>query len=75
MRLHSFSQGLLGRIMFLYFLHKKGFLGGDRDFLKKWYPKRSEQEDTDFYTDLLEPVFFEILNQQRLNHLTFPVKS
>ncbi len=67
-RLHQFSQRFLGRIMFLYFLQKKGFLGGDRNFLKSRYPKRSLAEDTDFYTDLLEPVFFEILNQQRPNH-------
>ncbi len=67
-RLHQFSQRFLGRIMFLYFLQKKGFLGGDRNFLKSRYPKPSLAEDTDFYTDLLEPVFFEILNQQRPNH-------
>ena len=54
--------------MFLYFLQKKGFLGGDRNFLKKWYPKRSEPEDTDFYTEVLEQVFFETLNKQRTLH-------
>ncbi len=60
-RLHQFSQRLLGRIMFLYFLQKKGFLGGDRNFLKNQYPKRSEPEDTDFYSEVLEPLFFETL--------------
>lgn len=29
----SYSQRFLGRIMFLYFLQKKGWLGGDRDFI------------------------------------------
>jgi hypothetical protein len=33
-RLHQFSQRLLGRVMFLYFLQKKEFLAGDRRFLK-----------------------------------------
>ncbi|MBD2771405.1 Eco57I restriction-modification methylase domain-containing protein [Iningainema tapete] len=66
--LHQFSQRLLGRIMFLYFLQKKGFLGGDGNFLKKWYPTTSEPEDTDFYTSILEQVFFETLNKKRPNH-------
>lgn len=38
-RLHAFTQRLLGRIMFLYFLQKKGFLGGDRQFLRTRYGK------------------------------------
>ncbi len=67
-RLHQFSQRLLGRIMFLYFLQKKEFLAGDRNFLKTQYIKlRSELEDTDFYTQVLEPLFFEMLNKQRPN--------
>ena len=67
-RLHQFSQRLLGRVMFLYFLQKKEFLGGDRDFLKNQYHKlKPEPEDTEFYTTLLEPLFFEILNKERPN--------
>jgi hypothetical protein len=67
-RLHQFAQRLLGRIMFLYFLQKKGFLAGDRNFLKNRYSQlRSEPEDTDFYSQVLEPLFFEMLNKQRLD--------
>ncbi|MEH1948536.1 MAG: TaqI-like C-terminal specificity domain-containing protein [Nostoc sp.] len=67
-RLHQFSQRLLGRIMFLYFLQKKEFLAGDRNFLKTQYNKlRSDLEDTDFYNQVLEPLFFEMLNKQRPN--------
>jgi adenine-specific DNA-methyltransferase len=67
-RLHQFSQRLLGRIMFLYFLQKKEFLAGDRNFLKNQYNKlRSDLEDTDFYNQVLEPLFFEMLNKQRPN--------
>ncbi|MGB6295288.1 MAG: Eco57I restriction-modification methylase domain-containing protein [Rivularia sp. (in: cyanobacteria)] len=67
-RLHQFSQRLLGRIMFLYFLQKKEFLAGDRNFLKTQYSKlRSDLEDTDFYAQVLEPLFFEMLNKQRPN--------
>lgn len=67
-RLHQFSQRLLGRVMFLYFLQKKEFLGSDRDFLKNQYLKlKPEPEDTEFYTTLLEPLFFEMLNKERPN--------
>ena len=40
-RLHQFSQRLLGRIMFLYFLQKKEFLAGDRRFLSTQYQSLS----------------------------------
>ncbi|MBD2565792.1 MULTISPECIES: Eco57I restriction-modification methylase domain-containing protein [Nostoc] len=67
-RLHQFSQRLLGRVMFLYFLQKKEFLAGDRNFLKTQYNKlRSDLKDTDFYNQVLEPLFFEMLNKQRPN--------
>ncbi|MEG3852324.1 Eco57I restriction-modification methylase domain-containing protein [Microcoleus sp. Z1_C4] len=67
-RLHQFSQRLLGRIMFLYFLQKKEFLAGDRRFLTKQYePFRTKPDDTNYYGEVLEPLFFETLNAQRPN--------
>nr|MBA3924454.1 type II restriction endonuclease [Nostocaceae cyanobacterium] len=68
-RLHQFSQRLLGRVMFLYFLQKKEFLGSDRDFLRNEYRNlKPEAEDADFYETLLEPLFFDTLNKQRPNN-------
>ncbi|KDR55390.1 Eco57I restriction-modification methylase domain-containing protein [Arthrospira platensis] len=65
-RLHQFSQRLLGRLMFLYFLQKKEFLAGDRQFLTHQYRKNGFQsEDCDYYRDILEPLFFDTLNRQR----------
>jgi adenine-specific DNA-methyltransferase len=65
-RLHQFSQRLLGRIMFLYFLQKKEFLASDRKFLTTQYQKlKLDTEDTDFYINVLEPLFFETLNKDR----------
>jgi adenine-specific DNA-methyltransferase len=67
-RLQQFVQRLLGRVMFLYFLQKKGFLNEDRDFLKTQYKQLApDPEDHDFYTHVLEPLFFDILNKQRSN--------
>lgn len=67
-RLQQFVQRLLGRVMFLYFLQKKGFLNEDRDFLKTQYKQLApDPDDNDFYTHVLEPLFFDILNKQRSN--------
>lgn len=68
--LHAFSKKLLGRIVFLYFLQKKGWLGvekdaswgyGDKSFLSNLYKKNS----VDFYAKQLCNLFFETLNQKR----------
>ena len=69
-RLHQFTQRLLGRIMFLYFLQKKGFLAGNHKFLTAHYKtlrRNTEPEGTEFYSQVLEPLFFETLNKQRSN--------
>lgn len=67
-KLHQFCQRLLGRIMFLYFLQKKGFLNNDPKFLTTNYKVNHYQsDDTDYYNKVLEPLFFETLNQQRPN--------
>lgn len=67
-RLHQFSQRLLGRIMFLYFLQKKEFLAGDRKFLTTQYRRlQTDPDETDYYAEVLEPLFFETLNKERPN--------
>ncbi len=67
-RLHQFSQRLLGRIMFLYFLQKKEFLAGDRRFLTTQYQSlRLDPDEPDYYATILEPLFFDTLNCYRPN--------
>ncbi len=64
----SFARRLLGRITFLYFLQKKGWLGvqqswgdGDRNFLQKIY----QNDSVDFYERTLKPLFFTAMNTPR----------
>lgn len=65
-RLHQFSQRLLGRIMFLYFLQKKEFLAGDRNFLSNQFKAVSKKlDESSFYHEVLEQLFFETLNRER----------
>lgn len=46
---------MLNRLMFIYFIQKKGFLGGDPDYLRH---KLAESQGR-FYADFLCPLFFE----------------
>ncbi len=70
----NFAKKLMGQIVFLYFLQKKGWLGVGRDDnsnFKKWGtgPKnflhrlfRKEYTDyNNFFNDVLEPLFYEAL--------------
>jgi adenine-specific DNA-methyltransferase len=75
--LHAFTQRLLGRMLFLYFIQKKGWLNsqkhwgdGQQDFIVQLYKTRVQSEAVNFYRDILEPLFFETLNRQRQNHIS-----
>ena len=64
-----FGKKLLGRIVFLYFLQKKGWLGtqkewgdGDKKFLSNSF---ANYKKNNFYTQLLQEIFFNALNKNR----------
>jgi hypothetical protein len=53
------SQLLLDRLLFLYFIQKKGWLNGEPDYLYRRFKEhhcRSEKSSS-FYTDVLQPLF------------------
>ncbi len=67
-----FAKKLLGQIVFLYFLQKKGWLGvdkdqawgaGDKRFLRNRYDAMAEQNN--YYSDFLQYLFYQALAQQR----------
>ena len=60
-----FVQTLFNRLMFVYFLQRKGWLEfqGDNDYLNAlWEDYRANEDQTNFYKDRLLPLFFEGLN-------------
>ncbi|MCD6194365.1 MAG: Eco57I restriction-modification methylase domain-containing protein, partial [Candidatus Aminicenantes bacterium] len=69
----DFAKKLLGQIVFLYFLQKKGWFGvprdgewgtGPRDFMRRLF--RKEYGDySNFFNDILEPLFYKALAQER----------
>jgi type I restriction-modification system DNA methylase subunit len=78
-KLHAFTQRLMGRLMFLYFLQRKGWLGGKQKFLTERYTATmrqhagevtGDQETTYYYRDVLEPLFFATLNTKRPDDIT-----
>jgi methylase of polypeptide subunit release factors len=68
-----FAKKLLGQIVFLYFLQKKGWLGaakgkawgeGSRRFLRERY-QQTETEGRSYYRDFLQYLFYEALACKR----------
>ncbi len=74
----DFAKKLLGQIVFLYFLQKKGWLGikkgekgkfeqwgkGSRRFIQELFYK-AQQEKKNFFNDYLEPLFYHALATDR----------
>jgi len=80
--IRDFNKKLLGRIVFLYFIQKKGWLGvpaksdwgkGDFDFLTNLF-KNTKNSDL-FYSELLSKLFFDTLNTKRKDDLIELVKG
>jgi hypothetical protein len=79
----DFAKKLLGQIVFLYFLQKKGWFGvergekwgmGRRDFIRHLFTNRVQYANTsgkrrpaNFFNDILEPLFYEALAAPRLD--------
>ncbi|MCC5921052.1 MAG: N-6 DNA methylase [Cyclobacteriaceae bacterium] len=69
----DFVKKLLGRIVFLYFLQKKGWLGakdtsyknGDQNFMTNFFKKAGTNDA--FYSTWLSKLFFDALNNERPN--------
>lgn len=68
----DFVKKFLGRIVFLYFLQKKGWMGvpldkdwgdGQRDFIQRLFEEFADKNH--FYEKALVPLFFHTLNEDR----------
>ncbi|MHB2150867.1 Eco57I restriction-modification methylase domain-containing protein [Calditrichota bacterium LG25] len=69
----DFAKKLMGQIVFIYFLQRKGWLGlqngqkygeGDRNFLRTLFNMKKDNEN--FFNDYLEYLFYEALSQKRV---------
>ncbi len=73
-RVRDYVKKLLGRIVFLHYLQRKGWLGvpkdrawgeGDKAFILNLYNNASETQKDDFIEQVLEPLFYHALNKDR----------
>ena len=78
----NFAKKLMGQIVFLYFLQKKGWLGvgkdengnfkewgtGPKNFLRRLFDKEFTNYGN-FFNDVLEPLFYEALATERTNDI------
>ena len=73
-RVRDYVKKLLGRIVFLHFLQKKGWLGvpagkawgeGDQDFMLHLFKCATEAQQEDFLDTVLEPLFAKGLDADR----------
>jgi hypothetical protein len=67
----DFVKKMMGRIVFLYFLQKKGWMGcptkwenGDAQFMQTLFD-RAGADNPLFYSHFLQPLFFDTLNAKR----------
>ena len=70
----DYVKKTMGRLVFLHFLQKKGWLGvakeaawgtGDRNFIYNLFKNAGEEVKNDFLEQALEPLFFKTLNTDR----------
>ena len=63
--IHDYVKKMMGRIVFLHFLQKKGWLNGNQYFLRDLFFMSPHQAD--FLEQVLEPLFFGIFNTEKVN--------
>ena len=66
-----FVQTLFNRLMFIYFLSRKGWLAfkGDKDYLNALWQDYRNSDEGNFYTDRLTALFFSGLNNPQSRNL------
>lgn len=72
---HDYALQFLNRSMFVYFIQRKGWLGGDKEFLNTFWKtyQRSNQPDNTFVEKWLSVLFFEAFNRKfHGGHRQFP---
>lgn len=72
----DFIKKMMGRIVFLYFVQKKGWMGvpnnanwgeGDLDFMKRLFDATKDKNS--FYSNVLVPLFYKNLNTERTDSI------
>ena len=65
-----YASVMLNRLMFIYFIQKKGFLNGDTNYLRTKLKQIQEQGSDQYYKEFLCPLFFEGFAKQENDRST-----
>lgn len=60
--IRDYVKKMLGRIVFLYFVQRKGWLGGKYRYMSQLFKTSTDEVKADFLDRVLEPMFFGLLN-------------
>lgn len=60
--IRDYVKKMLGRIVFLYFVQRKGWLNGDYRYMSNLFAQSTDAVKSDFLDCVLEPMFFGLLN-------------
>lgn len=66
-----FAVRLIGRLLFLWFVEKKGFLNSE----KHYFHVSASEDQTAYYRAKLEPLFFEVLNTEKKQRTNDDIKT
>ena len=69
----DYIKKMMGRIVFLYFLQSKGWLGGNLHYMHDLFDNASDAVKADFLDNVLEPMFFGLLNTKPKDRATAPL--
>jgi hypothetical protein len=58
----DYIKKMLGRIVFLYFIQRKGWLNDDSNYMENLFLDSSDEQKNNFLDSVLKPLFFGLLN-------------
>ncbi len=66
-KIRDYVKKMMGRITFLHFLQRKGWMNGDLNYMQNMFENSSHKDD--YLDSVLEPLFFGILNTKPLQRI------
>lgn len=67
--IRDYVKKMMGRIVFLYFVQRKGWLNGDLRYMSNMFDHSSDAVKSDFLGNVLEPMFFGLLNTPEMQRI------
>ena len=71
--MRDYIKKMMGRIVFLYFLQSKGWLAGNLHYMHDLFYDASDEVKGDFLDEVLEPMFFGLLNTKPVDRSSAPL--